>query len=105
MSRQKTLCDFNHVGLPLLAESNLKHQEIVELVSSLKDLSISIDTALLASCPSSILQADHVAHMVLVIEVQVLIQVILETPDIYEHYITGLYQCDLLISQDFGFSC
>jgi hypothetical protein len=84
MSRQKALCDFNHVGLPLLSESNLKHQEIVELVSSLKDLRITIDAALLASCPSGILQADHVAHMVFVIEVQVIIQVILETPDIYK---------------------
>ena len=76
----------------------------MEVVCSLKDIHKTIDAALLTSCPSGILQADHITQMVLIIEVKVIIQVILEAADIHIHNIARLYQCDLLISQDFGFS-
>ena len=105
MVRQESSGNFNHVGLPFLAESNLKHHKIVELICSLKDRDYSIDAASVASCPPSILQADHVAHMVLVIDVKVIIQVILETANVDEHYIAWLHQCDLLFSQGLCFSC
>ena len=106
MCRQEPLGDLDHVRLPLLAETNLEHHEVVEVVCSLKDIHETIDAALLTSRPSGILQADNISQMVLIIEVQIIIQVILETADIYIHYIARLDQCDLLISQEFGFgSC
>ena len=104
MYRQEPLGDLDHVRLPLLAETNLEHHEVVEVVCSLKDIHETIDAALLTSCPSGILQADNISQMVLIIEVKVIIQVILETADIYIYCIARLNQCDLLISQDFGFS-
>jgi hypothetical protein len=98
------LGDLDHVRLPLLAETNLEHHKVVEVVCSLKDIHETIDAALLTSCPSGILQVDNISQVVLIIEVKVIIQVILETADIYIYYIARLNQCDLLISQDFGFS-
>ena len=105
MLQQESSGNFNNVELPFLAESNLKHHKIVELICSLKDRDYSIDAASDASCPPSILQADHVAHMVLVIDVKVIIQVILESTNVDEHYIAWLHQCDLLFSQGLCFSC
>ena len=104
MCRQEPSADLDHVRLPLLAETNLEHHKVVEVVCSLKNIHETIDAALLTSRPSGIPQADHTTQMVFDIEVQVIIQVILEAADIYIHNITRLYQCDLLISQDFGFS-
>ena len=104
MCRQEPFVDLDYVRLPLLAETNLEHHKVVEVVcSSLKDIHETIDAALLTSRPSGILQADHVTQMVLIIEVQIIIQVILEAANIYIHSIARLHQCDLLISQDFGF--
>ena len=104
MCRQVPFGDLDHVRLPLLAETNLKHHKVVEVLGSLKNIHETIDAALLTSCPSGILHADHITQMVLIIEVKVIVQVILEAADIYIHNIARLYQCDLLISQDFGFS-
>ena len=104
MCRQEPSGDFDHVKLPLFAETDLKHHKVVEVLSSLKDIHETIDAALLTSRPSGILQADHITQMVFVIEVEVIIQVILEAANIHIHNIARLYQCDLLISQDFGFS-
>ena len=104
MCRQEPSGDLDHVRLPLLAETNLEHHKVVEVVCSLKDIHETIDAALLTSCPSGVLQADHITQMVFVIVVKVILQVILEAADIYIHNIARLYQCDLLISQDFGFS-
>ena len=104
MCRQEPSGDLDHVRLPLLAETNLEHHKVVEAVRSLKDIHKTIDAALLTSHPSSISQADNISQMVLIIEVQIIIEVILETANIYIHNIARLHQCDLLISQDFGFS-
>ena len=69
MCRQEPSSDLDYVRLPLLAETDLKHHKVVEVVSSLKDIHETIDAALLTSCLSGILQADHITQMVLVIEV------------------------------------